>query len=292
MRSDQIVKYHFNWQEAGDFVIILGGVFLQALGMRLFLIPAQLASGGVAGLAQIINHYSGFPIGVMVILGNIPLFVLGWRYLGGFRFAIRTIFAVVLFSIFVDGLAWVLPKNGITSDLALNALYGGVISGIGYGLVYRGKGTSGGSDILARILNHWRGVSVSQSYLLTDAGIMFLAGLSFSWENALYAIISLYISGIAAEATLEGSNVIRTVMIITEKPDEIRQRIIVELERGVTIIPAIGGYSGKSKSVVYCVLSRSEISPIKALIREVDPDAFMVIGQAHEALGEGFKQLE
>ena len=285
-------QYQFNWEEGTDFLIILGGVFLQALGMRLFLIPAHLASGGVAGLAQIINYHTHFPIGIMVILGNIPLFILGWRYLGGFRFALRTIFAVVVFSVFVDSLAWVLPANGLTRDLNLNALYGGVISGIGYGLVYRGKGTSGGSDILGRILNHWKGISISQSYLLTDAGIMLLAGLSFSWENALYAIVSLYISGLAAEAALEGSNVVRTVMIITDKPEEIRMKILHDLERGVTIIPAVGGYSGVTKSILYCVLSRSEIAQIKAMVRQVDPAAFVVISQAHEALGEGFKRFD
>lgn len=285
-------QYQFNWEEGTDFLIILGGVFLQALGMRLFLIPAHLASGGVAGLAQIINYHTHFPIGIMVILGNIPLFILGWRYLGGFRFALRTIFAVVVFSVIVDSLAWVLPANGLTRDLNLNALYGGVISGIGYGLVYRGKGTSGGSDILGRILNHWKGISISQSYLLTDAGIMLLAGLSFSWENALYAIVSLYISGLAAEAALEGSNVVRTVMIITDKPEEIRMKILHDLERGVTIIPAVGGYSGVTKSILYCVLSRSEIAQIKAMVRQVDPAAFVVISQAHEALGEGFKRFD
>jgi len=285
-------KYRLKWKEYTDFLIIFGGVFLQALGMRLFLIPAHLASGGVAGFAQIINYFTKFPIGVMVIIGNTPLFILGWRYLGGFRFALRTIFAVIVFSLLVDGLAWILPSNGLTSDLTLNALYGGVICGIGYGLVYRGKGTSGGSDILGRILNHWRGISISQSYLLTDAGIMLLAGLSFSWENALYAIISLYISGLAAEATLEGSNVVRTVMIITGKPEQIRLRILNDLERGVTIMPAVGGYSGTVTSVLYCVLSRSEISQIKAIVREIDPNAFMVIGQAHEALGEGFKRFD
>jgi len=285
-------QYQFNWEEGTDFLIILGGVFLQALGMRLFLIPAHLASGGVAGLAQIINYHTHFPIGIMVILGNIPLFILGWRYLGGFRFALRTIFAVVVFSVFVDALAWILPANGLTRDLNLNALYGGVISGIGYGLVYRGKGTSGGSDILGRILNHWKGISISQSYLLTDAGIMLLAGLSFSWENALYAIVSLYISGLAAEAALEGSNVVRTVMIITDKPEEIRMKILHDLERGVTIIPAVGGYSGVTKSILYCVMSRSEIAHIKAMVRQVDPAAFVVISQAHEALGEGFKRFD
>ncbi len=277
------------WRDGRDGLIILAGVLLQALAMRLFLIPARLASGGVAGLAQIINYYTGWPIGVMVVIGNIPLFLLGWRYLGGLRFALRTVFAVGAFSFLVDVLAFFLPSGGITPDLNLNALYGGVISGIGFGLVYRGQGTSGGSDILARILNHRWGISLSQSYMLTDALIMFLAGISFSWENALYAIVMLYISGVAAEVTLEGSNVTRTAMIISERPEEIRQKILYEMERGVTLLPAEGGFSARPKTVLYCVVSRSEIAQIKALVRAADPDAFMVIGQANEVFGEGFK---
>lgn len=282
----------FGWGEGRDYLLILAGVVLQVVAMRLFLIPARLASGGVAGLAQIIHFYTGWPIGLMVMAGNIPLFILGWKYLGGLRFAVRTVFAVSLFSVLVDLLVWFVPTQGLTTDLTLNALYGGVISGIGYGLVYRGRGTRGGSDILARILHHWRGISVSQSYLLTDALIMFLAGLSFSWENALYALVMLYISGIAAEAILEGSNVVRTVMIITDHPDVIREQILFQMQRGVTIMPAVGGYTGKEKSVLYCVVSRSEIAQIKGLVQEADAGAFMVIGQAHEALGEGFQRFE
>lgn len=285
------IAIHLTWRDGRDVLIILAGVFLQALAMRLFLIPARLASGGIAGLAQIINYYTQWPIGLMVVIGNIPLFILGWRYLGGLRFALRTVLAVGAFSFMVDGLAFFLPANGITQDLNLNALYGGVISGIGFGLVYRGQGTSGGSDILARILNHRWGVSLSQSYMLTDALIMFLAGISFSWENALYAIVMLYISGVAAEVTLEGSNVTRTAMIITERADEIRQKILYEMQRGVTLIPGEGGFSGRPKTVLYCVVSRSEIAQIKALVREADPEAFMVIGQANEVFGEGFKPL-
>lgn len=285
-------RIKLGWDEGRDYLLIIAGVCLQALAMRLFLIPAKLASGGVAGLSQIINFYTGLPIGLMVLAGNIPLFFMGWKYLGGLRFAARTIIAVSLFSFLVDVFVYFLPQNGLTPDLTLNALYGGMISGVRYGLVYRGRGTSGGSDILARILNHKRGISVSTSYLMTDALIIFLAGLSFSWENALYALVMLYISGIAAETTLEGSNVIRTVMIITDHPDPIRESILQQLERGVTIMPAIGGYTGSEKKVLYCVVSRSEIAQIKGMVREIDPRAFMVIGQAHEALGEGFKSFE
>jgi uncharacterized membrane-anchored protein YitT (DUF2179 family) len=280
------------WETGRDYAFIALGALLQALGMRLFLVPARLASGGVSGMAQIINFYSGWPIGLMVFLGNIPLFLLGWRYLGGLRFALRTAFAVLTFSLLTDVTAFFLPPQGLTSDLLLNTLYGGVVSGVGYGLVYRGRGTSGGSDILARILNHWRGLPISQSYLMVDALMILAAGLSFGWERALYALVMLYISGIAAEGITEGTNVVRTVLVVTDRPQEVAEGILRQMGRGVTLLPGIGGYSGAPRTVVYTVVSRSEVPQVKALVREADPRAFMVIGHAHEVLGEGFKRLE
>jgi uncharacterized membrane-anchored protein YitT (DUF2179 family) len=281
----------FSWADLGDFLLIFAGALLQALAIRLFLVPANLVSGGVSGLAQIINFYTGWPIGLMVFIGNVPLFLLGWRFLGGPRFALRTAVAIVVVSFSIDALAPLLPADGITQDMVLNALYGAVMSGIGYGLVYRGRGTSGGTDILARILNHWRGISLSQSYLITDSVIILLAGLTFGWENALYALIVLYASGIAAEAITEGSNVVRTAMVVTDHPEQISTRILNDMERGVTVIDATGAYTGEARTLLYCVISRSEVVQIKDLIRQEDPHAFIVIGQAHEVLGEGFRPL-
>ncbi|HDD61695.1 MAG: hypothetical protein DRI65_01740 [Chloroflexota bacterium] len=271
-----------------DYILILLGAILQAGSLRIFLLPAKLASGGVSGLSQIINSFTGWPIGVMVLLGNIPLLILGWRFLGGPRFAARTAFAILTFSILVDIPLPFLPQEGITGDIVLNSLYGGVVSGIGFGLVYKGRGTSGGSDILVRILSSWRGIPISQSYLMTDAVIIFLAGISFSWENALYALVMLYVSGIAAESISQGSNVLRTGLIITNLPDQIKEEIFNRLRRGVTIMNARGGYSGEEKSILLCVVTRAEIPHLKDLTKEVDPKAFLIIGQAHEVRGEGF----
>ena len=282
----------FSWEAGRDYLLIALGAILQALALRLFLVPARLASGGVSGLSQIINFYTGWPIGLMVLLGNIPLFLLGWRFLSGRRFAARTAFAVVVFSLSADITTFFLPPEGLTKDILLNTLYGGVISGVGYGLVYRGRGTSGGSDILARILNHWRNIPISQSYLMVDSLIILAAGLAFSWENALYALVVLYVSGLAAEGVTEGSNVVRTALIITAHPQEVAGLIMGQMERGVTMISARGGFTGAERSVIYTVLSRSEVSQVKTLVREADPRAFMVIGQAYEVLGEGFQRLE
>ena len=285
-------RRRFTWVGLRDFLFITAGAILQALALVLFLVPARLASGGVSGLAQVVNHYTGWPIGVMILVGNAPIFALGWRYLGGRRFALRTVYAVALYAVLTDALTRFLPAGGLTKDLVLNSLYGGVLSGIGFGLVYRGRGTSGGSDILARILNHWRGISLSQSYLMTDSLVILLAGLSFSWENALYALVVLYVSGIAAETITQGSNVVRTALIVTSKPQAVAEQILHEMERGVTLLPAKGAYTGAERTVLYCVISRSEVAQIKSLVREADPQAFMVIGDAHEALGEGFQPID
>jgi uncharacterized membrane-anchored protein YitT (DUF2179 family) len=184
-----------NWPTIRDYILILAGSLAQAVGLRLFLVPAGLASGGISGISQLINHVTGWPIGLMVLIGNIPLFLLGWRLLGGRRFALRTLVAVLSFSLFTEALLWLpfFPADGITPDLVLNSLYGALVSGVGYGLVYRAQGTSGGSDILARILSRWRGIPMTQSYLATDTLVILAAGFVFGWQKALYALIVLYV---------------------------------------------------------------------------------------------------
>jgi uncharacterized membrane-anchored protein YitT (DUF2179 family) len=282
-----------HWSSIRDFSLITLGALLQALALRLFLIPANLVSGGVSGIAQIINHYTGWQIGVMVFIGNIPLFAIGWRFLGGHRFAMRTAYAVVAYSILVDLLPRLpfFPPNGLTDDLVINALYGAVIAGVGYGLVYRGNGTSGGSDILARILTHYRSIPMTQSYLWVDSAVILSAGFVFGWKEALYAIVVLYVSGLVVDTTMEGGGTVRSAMIITSQPDIVSEKILVDMERGVTVLEGTGAYTGEGRPVLYCVVSRSEIQQLKSIVSEADPKAFMVIGVAHEALGEGFQQF-
>jgi uncharacterized membrane-anchored protein YitT (DUF2179 family) len=282
------------WPNIRDYILLLTGALLEAVALRLFMVPAQLASGGVSGISQLINHFTGWPIGLMVFIGNIPLFLLGWRLLGGQRFAVRTLVAVFAYSLFIEAVFWLpfFPRNGITNDLVLNTLYGAVISGIGYGLVYRAQGTSGGSDILARILNRWRGIPMTQSYLLTDTLVILTAGFVFGWQKALYAIIVLYVSGLVVDSTLEGVGTVRSALIVTDKCKEIANRILADMERGVTILDGTGAYTGEDRPVLYCVVTRSEVQQLKTIVLEADPKAFMVIGMAHEALGEGFQPFK
>jgi len=279
------------WPRIRDYALILVGALLQALAMDLFLVPGQLAAGGVSGAAQIINRYTGWPIGIMIILGNIPLLVLGWRGLGGRRFMVRTVVAVAVYAGLLDGLRLFLP-HGLTQDPVLNALYGGVVGGVGLGLVLRAQATSGGTDILARLLGQWRGIPLSQSYLITDAAVVVVAGLAFSWKLARYALVSLYVSGLAAEVAAEGSAVVRTATIVSGKPEAVAAQILKDLQRGVTAWPGVGMYSGQPRQILFCAVSRAEVGQLKAIVHDIDPAAFVVIGQAHEALGEGFKPLQ
>ncbi len=282
------------WPTIYDYLLIVLGSILQAVALRIFFIPAELASGGVSGVAQLINYYTGWPIGMMTFIGNLPRYVLGWRYLGGRRFAMRTAVAIITTSFLTDALLLIpfFPKAGLTHDLVLNSLYGAVVAGIGYGLVYRGQGTSGGSDILARILNHYRGIPITQSYLMTDAAVILGAGFIFGWDKALYAIITLYVSGLVVDTTMEGASTVRTAMIVTSEPDLVAQNILIEMERGVTILAGTGAYTGKDRPVLYTVITRSEIQMLKTIVHQADPKAFMVIGAAYEALGEGFQPFK
>jgi uncharacterized membrane-anchored protein YitT (DUF2179 family) len=285
-----------------DYLLIALGALIEAVSLRLFFVPANLASGGVSGISQLINHFTGWPIGLMVLIGNVPLFLLGWRFLGGRKFALRTALAILIYSLFTDlllkmpffapnGAATILI-NDLKGDIFLNSLYGAIVSGIGYGLVYRARGTSGGSDILARILNNWRGIPMTQSYLIVDTAVILSAGFVFGWKLALYAMITLYVSGLVSETVLEGGGTVRTAMVITNKAQAISERVMEDLERGVTFLEGTGAFTGTPRPVLYCVITRAEVATLKAIVHEIDPEAFLVIGVAHEALGEGFRPLK
>ncbi len=280
-----------NQNDLRAYVLLSLGALVQAASMVLFLIPGQVASGGVSGLAIIVNSFTHWPIGVMVLVMNVPLFFLGLRYLGGRRFLARTVFTVVVYSVLVD-VGQLVVRTGPTQTLILNALYGGVVGGIGMGLTFLGQGTGGGTDIAARVLARLRGIPLSQSYLFTDAAVIILAGWAFGWEQALYALIALYVSGVAAEVMTEGVGIVRTAIIVSEKPEEVAGAILRDMERGVTGLHGEGMYTRQARTVLYVVVSRSEVAQLKAIIHAIDPHAFVVIGQANEALGEGFRPLK
>lgn len=281
------------WRDVRDYILVIAGALLQAAGTLLFIIPGGLVSGGVFGLAQIIYYKFGIPVGIVTILFNLPLFVLGWKYLGGFKFAIRTVLSIVISSVAIDILVNIEALHfSITQEPFLNTLFGGVFVGVGLGLVYLGRGTSGGTDIIARILNKRLGTSVSTIYMATDTVSVLLAGIFFDWEIALYGLILIYVSGVSVDMTLQGIDVVRQAMIVTDNYEAVANAIVEELDRSSTIIPAKGGYTKMDRNILFCVVMRSEVARLKEIVNKADPDAFMVIGHANEALGHGFKPLQ
>ncbi|MCF8079989.1 MAG: YitT family protein [Desulfobacterales bacterium] len=268
---------------------IVFGSLMAALGFSLFQVPFNLAAGGVSGLGIIFNHFTGFPIGLIVLALNVPLLVLGFYQLGRWRFLVSTVVAVLCFSFGVDFFNVYLPRVNqtwpITGDLLLASIYAGVLFGIGMGIIQRAGGTVGGTSIPARILYERTGFPMAQSYLFTDGAVILLAGLVFRWEVALLAALSLVLSGIFSDYVLEGVSKVRTATIVTRKPEDVRWAILYQLRRGVSLWPIEGGYSKTSRTMIFCTVLRSRVADLKYAIRTVDPDAFMVIGVAQQVVG-------
>ncbi len=276
--------------------IAIGSV-LAALGYSLFQVPINLVAGGAGGIAIIVKHFTNFPVGTTYFLINIPLLIIGFRYLGRWHFIFSTLLSVIIFSISADLFSYFLPQTmarfPITDDLLLNALYAGVVFGLGSGIIFRFGGTIGGTAILGRIINNKTGFPMSQSYFFTDGLIILVAGLIFGWELALLALISLFFTGFASDFVLEGVSQVRTVNIITNKPDELKHEMMHKLRRGISQWSVMGGYSNKEYTMIFCTVSRSQVQDLKMIVAEVNPEAFMVIGVAQQARnGHGFKLLK
>ncbi len=269
--------------------LIAFGAFVSALAYVVFQLPYNLAAGGVSGLGIIVNHYTQFPVGTFYLLLNIPLFFLGYWSLGRWKFVWSSLVAVLVFSFSSDLLTVVLPNlldpYPVTHNTLLAAVYAGILYGVGTGLIYRYGGTVGGTSILARIIYNKTGFPLSQSYLFTDVVIILLAGVVFSWETALLALLSLVLSGLLSDYVLEGSSQVRTLLIITDKAEPICEAVMHELQRGVTLWDVTGGFSGKNRKMVYFTVLRSRIYDVKHIISSIDPDAFMVVGVSQQTWG-------
>jgi uncharacterized membrane-anchored protein YitT (DUF2179 family) len=241
----------------------------------------------VSGIAIILYRLIGTPVGTMYLLFNLPLLAAGLRWLGGGRFLWRTLYAVLLFSVVVDNLTGHVPT--ITTDPLLYTLYGGVMSGVGTGLIFRAYGTSGGSDIVAQLLTRFRGVPVSQALVGFDVLVLALAAFYFGADKALYALIVSFAGSRAIEAVQEGASTTRLVWIVSQAPDRIARHIIQDLARGVTFLTGTGGYTGASYRVIMAVIRPQQLNLLTDLIHEIDPDAFVIIGDARQVLGFGFQ---
>lgn len=264
------------------------GVLLIALGLDMFLIPNKIAAGGVSGIATILHYLLGAPVGAAILALNIPLFAIG-VYRLGLRFGFRSLYGTITLSLAVDLLAPVLPAP--TDDILLASLYGGVLTGLGMGLVFRFRGTTGGTDLAAAVLRTYTGVNIGQLLFLVDGAVVLAAGIAFhSAELAMYALITIFITAWLIDLVQEGLSYARAFLIISEHPEKIAEAILDGLDRGATAWSARGVYTGAQRDVLLSVVNRAEVTRLKDIVHEVDPRAFVILADVHEVLGEGFKE--
>lgn len=266
---------------------IVLGCLIGAAAYPTFLDPGRIAPGGLTGVAMILKHLWGWDIGITSLLMNIPLFLIGYKAMGRV-FAFRSLVATILFSLAID----LLPLKEIPVDPILGTLYGGILLGIGLGFILRGGATTGGTDMCARMVHKYLPfLSVGMFLFLIDCVVVLAAWFFIGSSEALYALICIFVSGKAVDMVMLGLSQNKACFVITEAWERVSQRLMTEMERGVTQLSARGAYTGNERPVVLCVLPPQEVSRLKEIVRQEDEKAFMFVTEAHEALGEGFSSL-
>ncbi len=284
------------WRELQIFLLVLIGTTIEAFAFSVFQVPYNLAAGGVSGIGLIVHYFSGFSVSAFYLLINIPLLVLGFFYLGRWRFLVNTIVAVTIFSVAIEVFNRYLPTRlenyPLTDNILLSAIYAGLVGGIGGGLVYAAGATMGGTAIIGRIIQVRTGIPLSQIYLFVDGTIIIAAAFVFGWEIALYAMLTLLLAGLATDYTLEGPSRSRTAIIITSKPIELTAALQADLGRGLTYWEATGGYTGEPRTAIMCSIYRPQVNDLKRIVNQVDPNAFVSIGMTQQVLGAGFTEFK
>ncbi|WP_423492618.1 YitT family protein [Lysinibacillus agricola] len=269
-----------------EYVYVVVGAAVIAIGFNVFLLPNQIASGGVSGISTILHGLFGWNPGYVQYAFNIPLFIAGVILLGK-KFGIKSFIGTVTLPLIVllthSWEPW-------TDNPLLGALFGGIVVGLGIGLVFKGNASTGGTDLLAQIITKFTGITLGTSVLLIDGMIAISAAIVFDLEKGLYALIGLYVTTKTIDIIQLGFSQSKMVYIITMKQDEIRDAIYAEINRGVTKLPAIGGYTGEARPVLMVVVYQTEFTKLKQLIKSVDPSAFVIVSDAYEVLGKGFKR--
>jgi uncharacterized membrane-anchored protein YitT (DUF2179 family) len=270
-----------------DYTYILIGSAIVALAFNLFLLPNKIASGGVSGISTILTHTVGFEPAYTLWAFNIPLFILGLFLLGGFKYGAKTLVGTIFlpFVVFISR-DW---SVGIEDPL-LGALFGGIGVGLGLGTVFRANASTGGTDLAAQIFNKYSGVSLGLCVFAIDGLIVATSAVVFGLELALYALIALFVTGKTIDLVQMGVGYAKVALIISDHQEEVRQSILKDVDRGVTKLSGQGGYTDAERPVLMCVVNQQEVTKLKQIVRAVDPKAFVIVTNATEVLGEGFKR--
>ncbi|OEG00135.1 hypothetical protein BHF71_06315 [Vulcanibacillus modesticaldus] len=280
MKRHQVKERHLR-----EYGLLISGSLIIALAFNLFLNPNGIAPGGVSGLSTIIEYKFGIEAAFTQWSLNIPLFIAGVIILGK-RFGVKTATGSIILPMFVY-----LTRNlqPLTHQLLLAAVYGGLSVGIGLGLVFRGKASTGGTDLAAQIIHKFTGISLGVSVLVMDGLVVFTSGIVFGLENAMFALISLFITSKTIDMVQLGLNYSKLAYIISDKQEEISRAILSDLDRGVTILDGVGGYTREKRQVLMVVFQQKETTKLKEIVKLIDPLAFVIVTNTNEVLGEGFK---
>ena len=274
-------------EELKNDLLVVVGLLVAAAAYRMYLIPNQVVNGGFTGVGQLLNHATGISVGLVNIALNVPLFLISMKSMG-LRFGVRSLIAMVLMSLLIDHI----PLPPATDDMLLASVYGGAISGIGFGLVLRGNATTGGTDMLAALLHRLVPViKVSYAIFMIDGLVIIASAFVFEAQAAMYGLISAFLCNVLIDLVLEGPNSAHSYFIISDKSEAIAEKIMHEMNRGVTGLEAVGMYSQQHKQVLLCVVNRFEAMRLRRIIFEADPHAFVIANKANEVLGEGFKDV-
>lgn len=274
------------FEKVMDYIYIIIGAAIIAVGFNVFLLPNQVASGGVSGISTLLLSIFGWEPGIVQYAFNIPLFIAGVIFLGK-QFGIKSfVGTVVLPSVVLATSSW----EPWTLDPLLGAIFGGITVGLGLGIVFRGGASTGGTDLAAQIITKYTGFSLGKSVLMIDGLIVFIAAFVFDIEQALYALIGLFVTTKTIDLIQLGFSQSKMFYIITNKTEVMRDTIYKEINRGVTKMPAIGGYTNEERPILMVVVYQTEFTKLKHLVKMVDPTAFVIVSDAYEVLGEGFKR--
>lgn len=279
-----------------DYALITLGLIIAAIGIRVFLVPGKIASGGVSGIAIILYYKFGFKVGLSMLIMNIPLFLMGIRNFGK-GYGLKTLYGTIFLSFYVDMIEYIIPNIDKVIDytkggnMLLAPIFGGVITGFGIGLVMKYGGSTGGTDIVAQILTKFTRIPTGYTMMMVDFLVIVAATIVFGWEAALYAIICLYATGIFIDKTLDGVSYSKMVLIISDEYDKIKDMILYDIERGGTGISANGLYTNNEKRMILTVLATKEIHGLKEFIKVIDKNAFIIVTDVHEVYGEGFTPI-
>ena len=279
--NNKILKY------LKEYLIITVGCFFYAVSINYFFISNHLAEGGVAGICLILFYLFKLPVGIMYFVINIPLLIMGWKLVGR-DFLFKTLYGTSCLSFLITLTeTWKGPSN----DIMLGSIYGGVLIGIGLGLIFMVNGSTGGTDVVARILNRYFDIPLGRTMLILDVVILGIAAIFFGKEIVMYTLISMTIVSKAIDYFQDGYTKAKGITIISSKSEEIKERIMNETGRGTTIIKGEGGFTGDEIDLLFCVVSKFEVTKVKTIVKETDSFAFLTISDVSEVLGEGFKAL-